>query len=36
VIGPAVIQQFDTTTVIEPGASATVDGIGNLRIRVTP
>jgi N-methylhydantoinase A len=36
VIGPAVIQQLDATTVIEPGASATVDAIGNLRIKVTP
>jgi N-methylhydantoinase A len=36
VIGPAVIQQFDATTVVEPGATATVDDIGNLRIRVTP
>jgi N-methylhydantoinase A len=36
VIGPAVIQQLDATTVIEPGASATVDAIGNLRIEVTP
>jgi N-methylhydantoinase A len=35
-IGPAVVQQLDATTVIEPGASATVDAIGNLRIRVTP
>ena len=32
--GPAVIQQFDATTVIEPGATAAVDAIGNLRIRV--
>ncbi len=32
--GPAIIQQFDATTVIEPGAVATVDAVGNLRIRV--
>ena len=32
--GPAVIQQLDATTVVEPGAVATVDPIGNLRIRV--
>jgi N-methylhydantoinase A len=32
--GPAIIQQFDATAVIEPGASATVDSVGNLRIRV--
>jgi N-methylhydantoinase A len=34
--GPAVIRQLDATTVIEPGAAATVDATGNLRIRVTP
>ena len=32
--GPAVIEQFDATTVIEPGACATIDAIGNLRIDV--
>jgi N-methylhydantoinase A len=32
--GPAVVQQIDATTVIEPGATAVVDGIGNLRISV--
>ncbi|GAA0588817.1 hydantoinase/oxoprolinase family protein [Craurococcus roseus] len=31
--GPAVVQQMDATTVIEPGAVAIVDHIGNLRIR---
>ena len=31
--GPGVIQQFDATTVIEPGAVATVDAVGNLRIQ---
>ena len=31
--GPAVIQQLDATTVVEPCAAAVVDGIGNLRIR---
>jgi N-methylhydantoinase A len=31
--GPAVVQQLDATTVIEPGALATVDAIGNLRVR---
>lgn len=34
VAGPAVIQQIDATTVIEPGAVATVDAIGNLRVKV--
>lgn len=33
VAGPAVIQQIDATTVIEPGAVATVDSIGNLRVK---
>lgn len=32
--GPAVVQQVDATTAIEPGAVATVDEIGNLRIAV--
>ncbi|WP_181704383.1 hydantoinase/oxoprolinase family protein [Chthonobacter albigriseus] len=32
--GPAVIQQLDATTVIEPGSTAEVDAIGNLRIKV--
>jgi N-methylhydantoinase A len=32
--GPAVVQQVDATTMIEPGAVAVVDGIGNLRIAV--
>ncbi|MEJ8573637.1 hydantoinase/oxoprolinase family protein [Microbaculum marinum] len=32
--GPAVVQQVDATTIIEPDAVARVDGIGNLRIAV--
>jgi N-methylhydantoinase A len=32
--GPAIVQQIDATTVIEPAAVATVDAIGNLRIAV--
>lgn len=32
--GPAIVQQVDATTVIEPGARAVVDAIGNLRIWV--
>jgi N-methylhydantoinase A len=32
--GPAVIQQLDATTVVEPGATARLDSIGNLRIAV--
>jgi len=30
VVGPAVVFQLDTTTVIPPGWTATVDGWGNL------
>src|SRR5215510_512723 len=30
--GPAIVQQIDATTVIEPGAAALVDEIGNLKI----
>jgi N-methylhydantoinase A len=32
--GPAIVQQVDATTVVEPRAIATVDAIGNLRIAV--
>jgi N-methylhydantoinase A len=32
--GPALVQQIDATTVIEPGSAAVVDAIGNLRIAV--
>ena len=32
--GPAIVHQMDATTVIEPGALAAVDAIGNLRIVV--
>ena len=31
--GPAIIEQFDATTIIEPGLSAEIDGLTNLRIR---
>lgn len=30
--GPAIVEQLDTTTVIDPGAAATVDEMGNLII----
>ncbi len=33
-VGPAVVQQIDATTVLEPGDRAEVDAIGNLRIHV--
>jgi N-methylhydantoinase A len=32
IIGPAIIQQADATTVLEPGSRAIVDAIGNLRV----
>jgi N-methylhydantoinase A len=35
VAGPALIQQMDATTVVEPEAVAVVDATGNLRIAVT-
>jgi N-methylhydantoinase A len=35
VLGPAIIEQADTTTVIPPGRAAVVDPAGNLRIRRT-
>ncbi len=34
IAGPAVVQQVDATMVIEPGATARVDEVGNLRILV--
>lgn len=32
--GPAIVEQSDSTTFIEPGCVATLDAIGNLRIRI--
>jgi N-methylhydantoinase A len=32
--GPAIIEQMDATTIIEPGTTARVDALGNLRIGV--
>lgn len=32
--GPAIVEQFDATTVIEPGMTATLDDAGNMRIRI--
>lgn len=34
IAGPAIVEQFDTTTVIDPGATAHVDDWGNLVISV--
>ncbi|NKC33181.1 hydantoinase/oxoprolinase family protein [Falsiroseomonas selenitidurans] len=36
IAGPAIIQQADATTVLEPRSEAVVDAIGNLRITVQP
>ncbi|HVA86930.1 MAG TPA: hydantoinase/oxoprolinase family protein [Candidatus Saccharimonadales bacterium] len=33
VAGPAVVEEFDSTTVIHPGYQASVDRFGNLRLR---
>jgi N-methylhydantoinase A len=33
VVGPAIVEQADTTTVVPPGYAAAVDPSGNLRIR---
>lgn len=35
IAGPAIIQQADATTVLEPGSGAVLDALGNLRIRVS-
>lgn len=34
IIGPAIVEQLDTTTIIPPAASARVDSFGNLRVTV--
>ncbi|OZM79423.1 hydantoinase/oxoprolinase family protein [Pseudonocardia sp. MH-G8] len=34
IVGPAVVEQLDSTTLVPPGWSATVDGFGNLLIEV--
>ena len=33
--GPAIVQQADTTVLVEPGWTARVDDIGNLRIETS-
>jgi N-methylhydantoinase A/oxoprolinase/acetone carboxylase beta subunit len=35
-LGPAIVEQPDTTTVIPPGHLAIVEASGNLRIRRAP
>jgi N-methylhydantoinase A len=32
--GPAIVQQSDTTTVVEPGMRVRVDGHGNLLVEL--
>jgi N-methylhydantoinase A len=32
IVGPAVVEQIDTTTIVPPGTSATTDAAGNLVI----
>jgi N-methylhydantoinase A len=32
--GPAIVEQLDSTTVIEPGDRARVDAFGNLEITI--
>jgi hypothetical protein len=34
IAGPAIVAQLDTTILIDPGATATVDAVGNLVIAV--
>ena len=34
--GPAVIEQMDTTTLIDPGTTARRDALGNLLLEVRP
>jgi N-methylhydantoinase A len=34
--GPAIVEQLDTTTVIEPGNTVEVDAVGNLIVTVPP
>jgi N-methylhydantoinase A len=33
-VGPAIIEQLDCTTVLEPGNKLTIDKLGNLLIEV--
>jgi N-methylhydantoinase A len=35
IVGPAVIEQFDTTTLVPPGFAASVDAAGNLVLEAT-
>jgi N-methylhydantoinase A len=36
IAGPAIVEQRDATTVIDPGATARVDDLGNLVIAIDP
>jgi N-methylhydantoinase A len=33
-VGPLIVEETDSTTVVPPGASAIVDGLGNIAIEV--
>jgi N-methylhydantoinase A len=34
VVGPAIVEQMDSTTVVPPNLTAAVDGLRNLRVKV--
>jgi N-methylhydantoinase A len=34
IVGPAIIEEFDSTGVVPPGASATLDEHANIRIEI--
>ena len=34
--GPCIVEEYDATCVIPPGANAALDGAGNILIRVQP
>ena len=36
IAGPAIVEQMDTTTVIPPGQTATVDRFGTLTVELAP
>jgi N-methylhydantoinase A len=35
IVGPAIVEQMDTTTLLPPGARAEVDRLGNLIVTLT-
>jgi N-methylhydantoinase A len=36
IAGPAIVEQFDSTTVLYPGDRLKVDDVGNLLVQVCP